>query len=92
MDNDTLSIRNGITFLMERHSLAKNRLNVNAFNCEHGDPTNHIEYMKRMPKRVFGINFLPPIVVRGLRAPPIYKLPTNAGHEDPDKCHKRIWR
>ncbi len=33
--------------------------------------------------KLFGTNFGPFIVVRGLRAPPIYNLPTGAGHGDP---------
>ena len=56
MDNNTLSIRTGITFLMERHSLAKNMLNVNAFNCKDGDPTNHIQYKKPMLINAFGVD------------------------------------
>ena len=41
---------------MERYSLAKNMLNVNAFNCEDGDPTNHIEYKKRMMISALGVD------------------------------------
>ena len=31
-------------------------LNVNAFNCEDGDPTNHIEYKKRPLISAFGVH------------------------------------